>query len=774
MKNKFGSFPRRPVVRTLSALSASIVAAFMLSGCGDDSSSTSSNGTQEVSFVKTLDDLEKCDQNLDGDTVFVKEKKADYICEDGEWVLLDDSDDDNTESSSSTETSSNDKKTSSNSKETSSSDKETSSSSKTTSSNSKENSSSSKDVSSSSKKGESAKDSNVVSIKKKTISGISQKGPFVKGSSVTVQELESGTLDQTGKSFKGKISNDKGEFSISSVSLASQFALLEANGFYLNEVSGNKSSTQITLNALVDLSDREKVNINLLTHLEYERALYLTSKGNSVSDAKKQASKEVLKAFGITGDFANSEDLDILSSGDGNAALLAMSILMQGNLKESELSERLANFANDIEEDGTWDDAKTAAKMADWASEQDLSVIRKHIEDWKMGDVPKFEKYVQEFWYGVYGLDACKSENDGEIVKITNKKSARYETDDRLICKNGAWGIATDIEKDTYGWKAGNDGEIKDGEITSTKYKYDEDLKKWSEADEKDAELGYDGCTTKREGEVKTTNGNYICRNLAWKKATQQDVDTYGKECSASNIGDKIELENASYYCYEKGWVVFSSWNWNAPLVTRLNPDYQYGKMTDSRDNQTYKTTQIGSQVWMAQNLNYSDETITPSLKDNNWCYGDNESNCAVGGRLYSWSAAQDACPEDWHLPTAEEYDELFATVKKNEKVNDGNWPYVFKAKIRFNWNTRYQAEYADMFGFSALPTGERSPDGWTVNGNFMKGPYGGEGAGMSSWTATEVDDENAKALGVDYDVFLFDVPKKNGLSIRCIKNAVN
>lgn len=234
-------------------------------------------------------------------------------------------------------------------------------------------------------------------VNNKTITGVSQKGPFINGSSVTVQELDETTLAQTGKTFKGKITNDRGEFTVSNVTLASRYALLEANGFYRNEVTGKKSVAPILLNAIVDLSYRDQVNINLLTHLEYERVLYLVNTGVNVKAAKKQAESEIFKAFGIVGEFENSEDLNILATGDGNAALLAISILLQGNLSEAELSERLANFARDIEEDGEWNDVSTKMKIADWASHQHIEQVQLNIESWNLGPVPEFEKFVKKF-----------------------------------------------------------------------------------------------------------------------------------------------------------------------------------------------------------------------------------------------------------------------------------------------------------------------------------------------------------------------------------------
>ncbi len=54
---------------------------------------------------------------------------------------------------------------------------------------------------------------------------------------------------------------------------------------------------------------------------------------------------------------------------------------------------------------------------------------------------------------------------------------------------------------------------------------------------------------------------------------------------------------------------------------------------TDPRDGQVYTYRQIGTQVWMTQNLNY----VTDS---GSWCYNNNAANCAIYGRMYTWNAA--------------------------------------------------------------------------------------------------------------------------------------
>ena len=291
-------------------------------------------------------------------------------------------------------------------------------------------------------------DAGIVAVTDWEVAGVSQKGPFVTGSAVTVQELDGITLKQTGKSFKGTIKSDKGDFAIKDINLESQYAILEASGYYRDEISGKKSSSQVTLRALTDLKDRKHVNINLLTHLEYERVMYLvTEKKKSIAEAKEQAEREVLATFGIEGNFAESEDLNIFETGDGNAALLAISVLLQSDVDVAGLTERMGEFSISLAEGGSWDDADAKTAIADWACDIDLkgslSKVRKNVEGWKYADtVPAFEKYVSNFWWDNYGLGVCNTKRENETKRNVNKLSKLYN--EYFVCENGRWVIPGD------------------------------------------------------------------------------------------------------------------------------------------------------------------------------------------------------------------------------------------------------------------------------------------------------------------------------------------
>ena len=197
------------------------------------------------------------------------------------------------------------------------------------------------------------------------------------------------------------------------------------------------------------------------------------------------------------------------------------------------------------------------------------------------------------------------------------------------------------------------------------------------------------------------------------------------------------------------------------------------GTMTDSRDGRTYKTVTIGTQTWMAENINY--ET------DSSFCYGDTLANCTKYGRLYTWAAAMDSvgiwstngkgcgygttcsptypvrgvCPEGWHLPTTAEFKTLFTAV-------DGQSTAGKVLKSTSGWNS--SGNGTDAFAFSALPAGYRND----------YGDYFYEGDNAYFWSSTEDNSKFACNMYLYYDdgnAYMYNY-KYYGFSVRCLKDA--
>lgn len=108
----------------------------------------------------------------------------------------------------------------------------------------------------------------------------------------------------------------------------------------------------------------------------------------------------------------------------------------------------------------------------------------------------------------------------------------------------------------------------------------------------------------------------------------------------------------------------------------------------DERDNKVYRKVEIGSQVWMAQNLNYATSESS--------CYGGVASNCDKYGRLYTQSGAAQACPSGWHLPSSNEWVKIL-TLKGTCKA--------------------LRKDGTDLYGFSALQAGtsENAPGTYAI-----------------------------------------------------------
>jgi len=171
----------------------------------------------------------------------------------------------------------------------------------------------------------------------------------------------------------------------------------------------------------------------------------------------------------------------------------------------------------------------------------------------------------------------------------------------------------------------------------------------------------------------------------------------------------------------------------------------QKGTFTDSRDGKKYKTAKIGTQTWMAENLNYN-------AKDSK-CYDNDETNCDKYGRLYDWKTATSACPAGWHLPDKSEYEILDKAVGGEKKA-------VKKLKTKSGWYSNGNG--TDDYGFSAMPGGF----GNSV-GNFSNMGYRG-----FWWSASEFNSNNSSYRVMYYALEIsrwLNYYKSNLYSVRCV-----
>ena len=426
-------------------------------------------------------------------------------------------------------------------------------------------------------------DSEQVALNLENIEGFSQKGPFITGSEVVVYELQNGrTLKQTGKSFQGSITNDKGAFNIRSVKIASQYAYLVAKGVYLSEISGEKSDAQIQLNAITDLRNRNNVNVNILTHLEYGRIVNLvTKKKMTVANAKKQAQSEIFDAFHINSEKFNggAEDFSIGGTGEEDAALLAISIILQGDDNTADLSKRINAVSSSIADSGVCD-ALIMLDLAKWAASADslgnFAEYREHVKNMGLSVmVADFEKYIRNFWNREFDLEEC--DTLGKIVVA--KRSELKSSSSRFICEDKygikSWRYATVEEKDVYGKEPSTDGAL-DTLESGNVYVYDSVLaltngNGWRIADV--MEQKYGGCRMELDGKIVMEEWDYVystCReqnsayrdylcdgvNRQWISPKSCElVDTYGwKDSTDGSVrgGNAIEVTGRqSCYVYD-------------------------------------------------------------------------------------------------------------------------------------------------------------------------------------------------------------------------------
>jgi len=225
-----------------------------------------------------------------------------------------------------------------------------------------------------------------------------------------------------------------------------------------------------------------------------------------------------------------------------------------------------------------------------------------------------------------------------------------------------------------------------------------------------------------------------------------------------------VHLNNYTFKTFDPGKLEFGTtyyWRIRArdikgnvtegPLWTFTTIDIDFAEITDARDGKSYSIVQIGSQWWMAQNLNYQ-------TAEGSFCYENDPNRCNLYGRLYTWDAALNACPDGWHLPSKEEFETLVAHLGGAQvaggKMKDYETGYWIGPNTGAN----------NLSGFTALPAGRRYEGGLFAGLSFYAQYY----------SSTEYNNREAFTLMLGYDYansFIYNYRKTYAVSVRCIKN---
>ncbi|MBR2198593.1 MAG: hypothetical protein IJ909_09340 [Fibrobacter sp.] len=548
-----------------------------------------------------------------------------------------------------------------------------------------------------------------------SLDGYSQKGPFLKGSTVYLYELESGrTLKQTNGNFTSNILSDNGRYLFAARDLVSQYALIMVEGHYRNEVTGKISNNMIRLKALTDLSKHTSANVNLLSHLEFERVYYLVTKEKKkVWAAKQQAQEEILKEFGIVlPNKTDAEEMDVFGSSEADAALLALSILLQGNRTEAEMMALLTEISADMAKDGQWNGDSAAAfkaQIADWAFGQKLSNFRKNVEGWHLGTNAKvgdFEKYINNFIAKTYGIDTCKA--------VSSAKQA----------VNNKWSVNNGRQYQCYEWE---------NQVT------------WADKREEKRFLRTDDI---EYGEMLDWRDRRVYSTLSLvvevKDVPVDDRQMYYATWLAENLDFEYRVDGKAYgsYCYTDDCSSYDG--------RTFGHFYTWGAAMDSAG--LYSTDGLGCGHEKSCNAANRIRGICPD----GWHLPSKTDWATMINILVYWS--------DTYVEGKEGASTVGMYLKSGE---EWNW----------DWEALGEDRYCvDLTGFSAAAVGFYfyRPDSHAYEDLIHDGHSYERGLNTYFWTSTSNGFNFAYALSLDIEdelALFVDPDKDHGFSVRCLKD---
>jgi len=196
-------------------------------------------------------------------------------------------------------------------------------------------------------------------------------------------------------------------------------------------------------------------------------------------------------------------------------------------------------------------------------------------------------------------------------------------------------------------------------------------------------------------------SGNYIGNTQKWADRGSLTFFWTATENGASNVWYRMlnvsnkGIQRGNESAKKDGFSLRCLGNDPVSTSTKqCSNTYGNNTVTDCRDGKTYKTATIGTQTWLAENLQYKHSGSS--------CYHDSASYCETYGKLYTAYSAIHSCPNGWRIPDTTEWNTLVNIAGGTENAGS-------KLKSTNGWKTSASITSSDEYGFTALPSGASS-----------------------------------------------------------------
>ena len=430
-----------------------------------------------------------------------------------------------------------------------------------------------------------------------------------KGTVVSVYELDSLTLEKTGRSFVDTVDNDSGRFAFESLALNSPYVLIETldscyvencrerGAFYGRNASRPASMVDSSrdrrmfsqeLKAVVDLRDVKKVSVSSLTTSKMPLLQKYFAEGKSFAEAGKMAEHEILENLGIYEYFGGFENLN-----DGNSELAFVNELVR------------------MSESSMLIDLRGMDPMLVYAVPPKLFVGRGEIREQYYLNSKKMIDYKVGYLARLNDLGQCTDARENAVAEIDVAHGKVS-----VVCRSAKWTLGFKTIEHTMGSMTDN----RDGKTYKT--------------------------VTYNWGDVSQT---WMAENLDFVDTTSLSVDSSLRANLSGSIDCYYHQED--YRMADCG-VYGHEYQWKAAM--NIGDDEVKVYSVDSLGDTTYfaksESDPFGDYSQNAWTWNYTDY-ITPS----------------------NHNAYQGVCPDGWRIPTFEDWQTLLRNMGERYGVDQND-----------------------------------------------------------------------------------------------------